>query len=200
MRRRTLLLTGVLWIAATACEPAGSSPASELPTEPPAPEPHVWPPPAEPRDLPAPTDHDLELTKAWLGPDTVNAEALSFWLAARKYRAWASSSSVAPTPQGGSRVYVSDVLANSLVADAAVHPVGTVAVRELYTDDLTTLQAINVTVKRHEDDGDRSGWLFIEFTDLALGGIPSVFEHDAPGCVACHGRNADIVESAWPLP
>ena len=134
---------------------------------------------------------------AWLRDGAVDPVALSHWLLARQYREWDSTATIAPSPQGGSRVFVSASLAGSLAVGADTHPLEVIAVRELYEDDLFTPRAINVTVKLGGEEGAQ--WLWYELTELTPGASPSVFERAAPGCLACHAGAVDRVMSDWPL-
>jgi len=96
-------------------------------------------------------------------------------------------------------VFVNGAMQDALVEGVDAFPLGAIGVRELYEDDLFTPRAINLTVKLTEDDGDGVGWLWVEVTGLARGGLVSVEEPAAPRCVGCHAVAVDHVQSTWPL-
>ncbi len=140
-------------------------------------------------------------TSAWLQAyGSIDAPALAAWLRGRYHRGWNGSSRVFPSQEGGTRVFLNPTLATSLENRAADHPVGSIGVRELYQDDLTTPRAFNLLLKQDaplSQGGPR--WIWYELVELNPGGLPSIHSPDAPRCIECHSTATDFIHSAWPL-
>lgn len=125
-------------------------------------------------------------------------QLVTAWLRDGRYEDWAASPGIHPSAEGMSRVFLNQPLAAAL-ADGGEHPLGAMAVRELYAID-GSLAAVNLTWKRTSGSSvPGEDWLFVEVTDFQGGAGPSVFEPAAPGCMACHAGKEDVIISAWPL-
>ena len=101
---------------------------------------------------------------------------------------------------GGARIFLKPTLDASLAAEAARHPIGAAAVREIYEPDLETLKGLALMVKVADDpnDPDDAGdpgdnWLWYETFAVAEDGPPTIAERGAPGCVGCHEAGVDLV-------
>lgn len=123
-------------------------------------------------------------------------DALQRWLARGDYTAWAAESGVhgssGPHGSSGVRTFLSDALVASFMADAAEHPLGSAAVKELYSGDAITGFAVMVKVEAGRG-GD--GWYWYERVGEST-------YADGVGerlCTGCHGAGADQVRTPWPL-
>ncbi len=133
---------------------------------------------------------------AWLlEGGEVDTRHLLHWLQASRYSGWASTGWPRPTPEGSSTVFLNASLERSIAEGARVHPVGAIAVRELYDLDLTSPRAINVLVKVSPEAGAGS-WRWIERSS------PDALSLDAlgaPECVGCHTGPEDVILTDSPL-
>ncbi|MCA9656906.1 MAG: hypothetical protein KC486_01045 [Myxococcales bacterium] len=127
--------------------------------------------------------------------------AIGAWLRGDGYRGWIPQSEARPTgDHGGARIFLNPTLDASLAAEAARHPIGAAAVREIYEPDLETLKGLALMVKVADDpnDPDDAGdpgdnWLWYETFAVAEDGPPTIAERGAPGCVGCHEAGVDLV-------
>jgi hypothetical protein len=129
-------------------------------------------------------------------PDDSDLAAIQAWLYAGEYLEWERHD---PVPglgmTGGSRVYLSPELAESLRAGNSNHPVGAVAVREIVdASDPTTMLGWAMNHKLEAGPGG-DAWFFYEVFSLERDAAPLVAERGAPGCVGCHGEGRDFVLS-----
>lgn len=124
--------------------------------------------------------------------------ALLEWLASGAYEAWPAESGPHESTGphfGAVRTFVNPCLFASLDADAATHPVGAVAVKQLYGDG-ATVEGHSVMIKVAEGEGGDS-WYWLEqyqgntYADGVGSGL----------CTGCHGGpgNRDYVLTPWPL-
>ncbi|MBM7116099.1 cytochrome P460 family protein [Archangium primigenium] len=136
-----------------------------------------------------------------LGPieslDTSEAGITAFVREGR-YRDWVAEPKVHATRaphQARVRVFFNDTAVTSLRAGNAVHPVGTILVKELFAEDGVTKKGHAVEVKVAEGPG-KDTWLFYE------GFTPDYTRnyygrgHDT--CHGCHAAGTDYVTT--PLP
>ena len=98
-------------------------------------------------------------------------------------------------PHGDVRVYFEDSLAVSLDAQAAVHPRGAAAIKELYNG--STLSGWAVVVKTGSGS-DASDWYFYEIFSTTDGSSPVADGNGLPGCASCHSTGVDFIRSAAP--
>jgi hypothetical protein len=156
-------------------------------------------------DAPAPREPDdatPQVTRApeapgWWGEGgAVDAAGLMVWTRARGYAGWASSGWPRATAEGGSRVFVDASLQGAL-GRGEPYPVGAVAVRELFEDDLFTPRATNVLVKVSPGMGADT-WRWFELP--AAGGAWTVDARAAQACAGCHASAADALLTDSPLP
>jgi hypothetical protein len=92
---------------------------------------------------------------------------------------------------GGARVFWDPVLHASLQAGGSEHPIGSAAVREIYTEDLKTLLGWAIAIKQTAG-GTGDDWLWVEHF-AAVG--TTVARPGASGCVGCHAAGTDFVQS-----
>lgn len=118
---------------------------------------------------------------------------MAAFLVAHNYRHWNGDAAVRPTAQhGGARTYFSPELQASLQRNDRTHPVGSMAVREVYAPDLTTLRGWGVALKTAEKTLPGS-WYWFESFNLESA-APLVADHGAPGCVSCHSSGTDFIQ------
>lgn len=118
------------------------------------------------------------------------------WLQAFMYRGWAPQTEIRATGQhGGERLYFNAVLAASMRAGAAEHPIGSAAVRELYAGDLKTLKGFALMHKTGPSGLTGEGWYWYEIFGTSASAEPTVAEPGARGCVGCHAHAVDFVHS-----
>ncbi|MGB1277950.1 MAG: hypothetical protein ACPG77_19545, partial [Nannocystaceae bacterium] len=128
-------------------------------------------------------------------------EALHGWVLDGQYSEWMSWSEVLPNGGiGGNRVFLNDVLAESLADGQTHHPLGATAVREQYGEDLETLVGWAVATRISADDTSAEAWLWFEVFSTDPDAEPAVAKPAAPGCVGCHGNATDFIHSTLPLP
>jgi hypothetical protein len=124
-------------------------------------------------------------------------EALDEWLAAGSYLGWAAEGTIhAPDSPHPSmvRVFVNDLLLESLEEGRTEHPAGAAAVKEIYGPTLV-LRGWAVTVKLQDDADNGRGWYWFERVGT------SVFA-DGPGqigCSGCHSLGTDYFRTPFPL-
>jgi len=114
------------------------------------------------------------------------------------YKEWLAEPSVHKTraPHGSKvRVFFNGLVTESLRAGNAVHPVGSILVKELYEDDGTTIRGHALDVKISEGPG-KDTWIFYE-------GFGPDYSNNYYGrahstCHGCHESGRDYVTS--PLP
>jgi len=127
--------------------------------------------------------------------------ALHEWVLERGYSEWTSWSEVRPNGGiGGNRVFLNEVLVESLAGGQTQHPLGATAVREQYGEDLETLVGWAVTTRISEDDTGADAWLWFEVFSTEPDATPAVAKPGAPGCVGCHSSATDFIHSTLPLP
>ncbi len=130
------------------------------------------------------------------GLDTSEAGIISF-VKERSYKGWFAEPAVHESsgPHGPVRVFFNDTSVESLRANNATHPVGTILVKELYSPDARTLIGHALEVKVEAGAG-KDTWLFFEGT---LPGYKNNFYgrgHES--CHGCHEAGKDYV--TIPLP
>jgi hypothetical protein len=121
------------------------------------------------------------------------------WLLGREHATWERWSEVGVTlGQGGARVYLNDLLMESLIAERPEHPLGAAAVRELYAEDFTTLTGYSALVKANSEEGN--GWFCFEVLEPGPDVEATTAKVAAPGCQGCHRAGHDFIQSRLPLP
>jgi hypothetical protein len=129
------------------------------------------------------------------GVDTSEAGLIAF-VKERGYQGWLAEPAIHPGgPHGHVRVFFNDTAVESLRANNATHPKGTILAKEVYASDGTTLTGYAVNVKVREGSG-KDTWLFFE-------GFPPDYKNSFYGrghevCHGCHEAGKDYVTSALP--
>ena len=123
-------------------------------------------------------------------------EGITAFLQNGTYKGWAAEPVVHDSsgPHGKVRSFFNSILADSLKAKSSTHPVGSIAVKELYSSDGTTLKGYALEAKLEEGQGG-NGWLWYE------GFSPKFNEYYGQGlstCTGCHAGGSDFVTSAPP--
>lgn len=122
--------------------------------------------------------------------------SLAAWLEDERYAQWPAESQVhasAGPHFGDVRTFINTPLNDSLQAQAAAHPVGATAVKELYGDG-DTVQGWAVMSKLTEE-GEGGAWYWFELYQDEL-------KADGTGvgvCVNCHESGSDFVLTGFPL-
>jgi hypothetical protein len=115
----------------------------------------------------------------------------------RRYKDWLAEPAVHASggPHGPVRVFFNDTSVASLRADNAVHPVGTILVKEVYAPDGKELVAHALNVKVEAGPG-KDTWLYFE------GALPA-YKNNFYGrghetCHGCHEAGKDYVTTSLP--
>ena len=119
------------------------------------------------------------------------------FLQSGSYQAMVAEPSVHPSagPHGTVRVYFDDSLATSLDSQAAAHPRGAAAIKELYSG--STLSGWAVMVKTGSGT-EASDWYFYEVFSTTEGSSPAADGNGLPGCASCHSAGVDFIRSSAP--
>ncbi len=133
-----------------------------------------------------------------IGPLDTSEAGITAFVREGRYRDWMAEPTIHDTRaphQSKVRVFFNDTAVASLRAGNAVHPVGTIIVKELYAADGTTLKGHALEVKIAAGSG-KDTWLFYEgFTpDYASNFYGRA--HDT--CHGCHSSGRDYVTTALP--
>ncbi len=96
------------------------------------------------------------------------------------------------------RVFMNAVLESSLRAGNASHPMGSEAVKEMYSAD-GTLEGWAVMVKTNADSDGGKGWFWYEVASVEPNAAPVASGNGVPLCFGCHSTGADYVLSDYPL-
>jgi hypothetical protein len=124
--------------------------------------------------------------------------ALLEWLASGAYEAWPAESGPHESSGphfGAVRTFVNPCLFESLDADAATHPVGAVAVKQLYGAG-DTVEGYSVMIKVAAGEGGDTWYWFEDYQgNTYADGV------GAGLCTGCHGGagSRDFVLTPWPL-
>ncbi len=96
------------------------------------------------------------------------------------------------------RVFMNETLAASLESGNGEHPIGSEAVKEMYTAD-GTLEGWAVMVKTQDASDGGQGWFWYEATSTEPGADPFMSGNGIPLCFGCHASGNDYVLTRWPL-
>ncbi len=130
------------------------------------------------------------------GLDTSEQGIVSF-VKERKYGDWLAEPAVHPSsgPHGPVRVFFNGTSVDSLRANNATHPVGSILVKELYAPDGTELIGHALDVKVEAGAG-KDTWLFFEGT--LPGYRDNFYGRGHETCHGCHEAGTDYVTSSLP--
>jgi hypothetical protein len=154
-------------------------------------------------------DDDAPAIPAEVGElkDTSKEGILKFLDEDKKHQAWTkkdativTSAITAERPHGDQKVFMNDLLADSVTADDEEHPVGSMAVKELYEGTDLKGYALMFKIKA---GASADTWGFYEI----LGGDdfsddePEILKAGATGCAGCHVADTkDFIKSDVPAP
>ena len=96
------------------------------------------------------------------------------------------------------RVYMNEVLESSLRAGNDSHPIGSEAVKEMFSAD-GTLEGWAVMVKTQTGSDGGKGWFWYEVASVEPNAAPVASGNGIPLCFGCHSTGADYVLSDYPL-
>ena len=130
----------------------------------------------------------------------VEKDALFSWLQARSYEQFPNDGTIHPASSAHGRaikVFFNKTLDDSIKANNASHPVGSVSVKEMYTPDMMTLRGWAVSVKTQADSAGGQGWYWYEVFSTTSGASPVAAGQGVSLCTGCHSSAArDFVY--WP--
>lgn len=124
-------------------------------------------------------------------------DALKQWLQQGHYKAWQAESVIHDSegPHFGKvRAFLNPTLFESMVTKNDAHPVGSVAVKELYENG-DTVKGWAVAIKTTLEEGGGSNWYWYEnYKDETIKDGQGIFL-----CKACHFPGQDYVLTPFPL-
>ena len=94
---------------------------------------------------------------------------------------------------------MNEVLESSLRAGSESHPIGSEAVKEMFSAD-GTLEGWAVMVKTQAGSDGGKGWFWYEVASVEPDAAPVASGNGIPLCFGCHSTGADYVLSDYPLP
>ena len=156
------------------------------------------PPAPAPGPSPQPVPASVATVVQPILPGVVPADPseIQGWLQTFGYRVWAPQTEIRMAGEhGGERLFFNDVLTASVLAGAAEHPIGSAAVRELYSADLQTLRGFALMHKTGPSGPVGEGWYWYEIFGTTDEARPTVAQTAARGCVGCHSHAVDFVHS-----
>ena len=123
---------------------------------------------------------------------------LQAWLATGGYADFLPESAAHPSvgPHGRVRTFVNRQLATSLTSCSESHPLGSAAVKELFTE--AGLRGWAVMIKTEAGPG-ANAWYWYEVFSTATDATPAVSGQSAGTCTGCHDGGLDAVRTRWPL-
>lgn len=146
----------------------------------------------------------MDAALAAMGSDTRDAKTdddyamkMFTWLQSKKYLDWpaeaANHRSRSFFAHGNVRTFYNDKLDGSFAAGNKTHPIGSIAVKELYDkkDDSKHI-GWALTFKAREDDRKGHGWYWYEVTSLTDGSKPIAASFGNAKCVGCHKPGVDF--------
>jgi hypothetical protein len=130
--------------------------------------------------------------------DDTSKTALLDFLKAGEYKPWTGDANVRDTaePHGKVKIFFNPKLKNGLDADKTEQDVGSIAVKEIYKDDGSTLDGYSIMAKHKAGEG-KDTWFFYE----VLGGAPDFKDVKAYAvggpslCADCHKSGKDFIKS-----
>lgn len=120
------------------------------------------------------------------------------WLQTKNYKNYRGESAVHPSSSGPAvhgdvQVFVNKALDESMQAGNAMHPVGSVAVKELHKDG--ELYGWAAMIKARQDDGKGNGWYWYEALSTTDGSQPVAAAIGHNLCVGCHSSGQDFLRT-----
>ncbi len=96
------------------------------------------------------------------------------------------------------RVFMNDIIAESLKNGNEEHPLGSVIVKEMFNED-DVLSGWAVMAKTHDKADGGNGWFWYEVTDAKDQDKIAAIGNGVEGCITCHAIGKDMVRTAFPL-
>ncbi|WP_298900580.1 cytochrome P460 family protein [uncultured Psychroserpens sp.] len=96
------------------------------------------------------------------------------------------------------KVFINNILAESLENGNEEHPLGSVVIKEMYDADENPA-GWAVMAKTHDKSDDGNGWFWYEVTDSSDADKIAAIGNGVEGCVSCHTIGKDMVRTAFPL-
>ena len=96
------------------------------------------------------------------------------------------------------KVFINDILAESLKNENDEHPLGSVVVKEMYDADKNPA-GWAVMAKTHDISDGGNGWFWYEVTDSSDADKIAAIGNGVEGCVSCHTIGKDMVRTGFPL-
>ncbi|MBL4604395.1 MAG: cytochrome P460 family protein, partial [Flavobacteriaceae bacterium] len=155
-------------------------------------EPGKWDPSA-----PTPTNLNLDVP--------VDKDKLFAYLVSEKYKSFKSRESKSHPSLGPHtklglpvKVFMNDLITNSLKTGNKEHPMGSSIVKEMF-DKNNALAGWAVMVKTQETTDDGNGWFWYEVTSTKDKNAIAAMGNGVKGCISCHTIGTDQVRTAFPL-
>ncbi|NER12608.1 hypothetical protein GWK08_04090 [Leptobacterium flavescens] len=155
--------------------------------------PSIW-------DPTAPTPENLDI-----GIPLDKSELFAY-LSSKKYRSFKTQEkekhpSAGPHTKIGLpvKVFMNDIIAGSLDANNAEHPMGSTIVKEMFNAD-GDLAGWAVMAKTQEKTAEGNGWFWYEVTSVEDENSIAAMGNGVIGCISCHNiASKDMVRTAYPL-
>lgn len=97
------------------------------------------------------------------------------------------------------KVYMNDIIANSLTANNSEHPLGSVIVKEMF-DANNVLSGWAVMAKTQASTEDGKGWFWYEVTSTKDANSLQAMGNGVIGCTSCHSSGGrDMVKTEFPF-
>jgi len=96
------------------------------------------------------------------------------------------------------RVFMNDLIAESLENGNDEHPLGSIIVKEMFTEDKSPY-GWAVMVKTQDKSDNGNGWFWYEVTDDNDASKIAAIGNGVEGCYSCHAIGEDMVRTAFPL-
>jgi cytochrome c553 len=132
-------------------------------------------------------------------PCLMQPEELFGWLKAGNYLNWYHDGEIHQSagPHNMVRTFYNQILEDSMKAGNKTHPMGAMAVKELYQGDKLIGWS---SIAKIKDTGDQpSQWYFYQTQDIT---DPTKYDTAEPGaaaCTVCHVNGEDMILSGFPL-
>ncbi len=96
------------------------------------------------------------------------------------------------------RVFMNDIIAESLKNGNKEHPLGSVIVKEMFNED-NTPNGWAVMAKTHDKADGGNGWFWYEVADSEDATKIVAVGNGVEGCFSCHAIGKDMVRTSFPL-
>ncbi len=96
------------------------------------------------------------------------------------------------------KVFMNDIIANSLTKKNKEHPKGSIIVKEMF-DKSNVLAGWAVMVKTQATNDDGKGWFWYEVTSTSDANAIPAIGNGVTGCIDCHRVGIDQIRTGFPL-